>query len=324
MLRGRRTDASVPRPENPMPLAAFLAAAPAALLTVRLAASPPAASPPVPTASRAATTALPATTSLAAASPSPTSGPTLAVEDTMYTELPEVLVSAPRVTLDEILDRVARGEARRDSLLRDVAFTATLRVVRGPHGDQGSQLIQETVSRVYRKKPDQVRSVTLRHWEAKPRKEEETEMTFSPGTQEQVVNFAFRPEARRDFRYRIIGRDLLGDHVVYRIAFAPRSLVGAGAPGGLVWVDTRDFVIVRQELEFARSPVPLLLKGIDRAVIERRQVDGHWVLHRLLLRARFTVPMPRLGRSFDVALSFDDYAVNRGIDDALFGKRAAR
>ena len=251
-------------------------------------------------------------------------GPTLAIEDTLHTELPEVLVSAPRVTLDEILDRVARGEARRDSLLRDVAFTATLRVVRGARGDQEARLVQETVSRVYKKKPDQVRSVTLRHWEAKRRKGEVAEMTFSSGTEEQVVNFAFRPEARRDFRYRIVGRDVMGDHVVYRIAFEPRSLVGAAEPGGLVWVDTRDFVIVRQELQFPRSPAPLVLEGVDRAVIERRQVDGHWVLHRLLVRAHFTFPMPRFGRSFDLAMRFDDYAVNRGIDDAIFGSRAGR
>ena len=39
----------------------------------------------------------------------------------MRTSVPEVLVSAPRVTLDEILDRVGRGEARRDSLLADQA-----------------------------------------------------------------------------------------------------------------------------------------------------------------------------------------------------------
>lgn len=252
---------------------------------------------------------------LAAAPPSHP-GPTLAVEDTMHTEVSEVLVSAPRVTLDEILDRVARGEARRDSLLHDVAFTATMRVVR--RGDKGSQLIEEIVSRVYRRKPSQVRSVTLRHWEAKPSKKSKVDMNFDSGTEEEVVNFAFRPEARRDFRYRIVGRDLLGDHLVYRIAFEPRSHIGATEPGGLVWVDTRDFVIVRQELDFSRSPVPLVLKTIDRAVIERQQVDGHWVLRRLLMRAQLTIPIPRFGRSFDIAIQFDDYRVNRGIDDAVF------
>ena len=50
---------------------------------------------------------------LVATAPAGAQGPTLAVEDTMHTAVPEVLVRAPRVTLDEILDRVARGEKRR-------------------------------------------------------------------------------------------------------------------------------------------------------------------------------------------------------------------
>ena len=252
------------------------------------------------------------------------SGPTLAVEDTMHTEVSEVLVRAPRVTLDEILDRVARGEARRDSLLRDVAFTATMRVVRPAAGDRPAELIQETVSRVYKKKPGMVRSVLLRRWDKKPPKKAQAEMRFSASTEEQVVNFAFRPAARRDFRYRIIGRDLLGEHLIYRIAFEPRSRVTADDPGGVVWVDTRDFVIVRQELDFSHSPVPLLIKGIDRAVIERHEVDGHWVLHRMLMRGEFSLSIPTFGRAFDVSFQFDNYAVNRGIPDSMFATTGRR
>jgi hypothetical protein len=258
------------------------------------------------------------------ASPPPSSGPTLAVEDTMHTEVPEVLVRAPRVTLDEILDRVALGEAQRESSLHDLAFTATLRVVRRGGGDKSPELLQEIVSRVYKKNPDKVRNVEVRHWQSKRLKNSDTHMSFSSGMTEEIVNFAFRPEARRDFRYRIVGRDLLGDHLIYRIAFEPRSLIGDPDPGGLVWVDTRDFVIVRQELGFPRSPVPLILKSVDRAVIERQQVDGHWVLSRLLMRATMTVPIPRFGRSFDIAVRFDDYRVNRGIADSLFTPGARR
>ena len=249
-------------------------------------------------------------------------GPTLAVEDTMRTEVPEVLVKAPRVTLDEILDRVARGEARRDSALKDLSFTGTFRLVRNPDAGKTAQLFMEQVVRVYRKKPDKVRAVTLRYWEAKPSKKHDDTIEFSPSTEEEVVNFAFKPEARRDYRYHIEGRDLLGDHLIYRIAFEPRSRVGEPEPGGLVWVDTRDFVIVREELDFSQSPAPLILKGIDRAVIERQQVDGHWVLRRLLMRARFTVPIPRFGRAFDIAIQYDDYKINQGIDDAIFATGA--
>src|SRR3954470_19071359 len=92
-------------------------------------------------------------------------GPTIAVEDTMHTQVPEVLVRAPRVTLAEILDRVARGEARRDSMIRDQTFLSTARVV-GHVLDEHHEpvLIAETVARVYKKRPNKLRTVMLRHY----------------------------------------------------------------------------------------------------------------------------------------------------------------
>ena len=259
----------------------------------------------------------------AAAAPAPGApGPTVAVEDTMHTEVPEILVRAPRVTLDEILDRVARGEARRDSMLRDEAFTTTVRLVRNDRdAKHGPALLEETVSRVYRKRPDKARTVLLRHWRAKPEKGGKVEVRSRSGMDEAIVNFAFQPNARREFRYRIVGRDLLGGHLVYRIAFEPRSALDPAIPSGIVWIDTNDFVIVRQELDFPRSPVPLILKGIDRMVVERQRVDGYWVLKRVLLRVEFTLPLPTLGRWCDVSMRFDDYAINAGLDDAIFEAR---
>ena len=83
-----------------------------------------------------------------AASPRTARGPTVATEDTLHTEVPEVLVNAPRVTLDEILDRVARGEAHRDSLLADQAFTATVRLVRMRHAGGPQELSFERVAKL--------------------------------------------------------------------------------------------------------------------------------------------------------------------------------
>ncbi|HYM79875.1 MAG TPA: hypothetical protein VEY91_00520 [Candidatus Limnocylindria bacterium] len=256
-----------------------------------------------------------------AAAPSPTPGPTLAIEDTMQTEVPEVLVRAPRVTLDEILDRVARGEARRESLITDQTFTATVRVVRNVKGDR-PELFEESVWRIYRKRPNRLRTVPLRRWSAgkKQGAKAEVDVEFSPGMGERVVNFAFRPNARRGYRYRIVGRDLVGDRVIYRIAFETRSLLDSVSPSGLVWIDTNEFVIVREELEFRRSPVPVLLKGIDRMVVERQRAGEHWVLKRVMMRGEMTLPIPKFGKSFDFAIHYDDYELNRGLSDALFAK----
>ena len=254
----------------------------------------------------------------------PASGPALAVEDTMRTELPLVLVSAPRVTLDEILERISRGERHRDSLITDESFVATFRVVRRNDRSGQSELLSETVAQVYKKRPDKVRSFVMRRHEASRDKGHSVEINFRPDMSEEVVNFAFRPEARRQFKYRILGRDVIGDHLIYRIEFEPKSHLDPSLPMGLVWVDTRDFVIVRQEITYSRSPVPILIKGMDRMVIERERVGEHWVLRRVLIRARTTVPLPRLGRQFDVSLQCDQYRVNQGIDDGIFRPTAAR
>lgn len=253
--------------------------------------------------------------------PAPSPGrPTLAVEDTMHTEVPEVLVEAPRVTLDEILDRVAAGEARRESLLIDQTFQATFRIVHNTVGAKTPEVLREIVARVYKKKPDKVRGVVIRDWELKPdkKKDDDDTPTFSPSMGEQIVNFAFRADGRRDFKFRIVGRDLLGDHLVYRIAFEPRSLLEDFQPSGTVWVDTNDFVIVRQEIAFPRSPIPLFIRSIDRLVVERRRIDTYWVLKRVLMRIQMTVPMPKIGRSFDMAIAYDDYTINSGLTDAVF------
>jgi len=256
-----------------------------------------------------------ATPRVVSAAPAP--GPTIAREDTMSTSVPEILVRAPRVTLDEILDRVARGEAHRESLLVDEQFTATFRVVRAVYSPR-PELLSERVVRVYKKKPHYVRSIMLRHYEPHRPKSDDVQVTFRPGMDEEIVNFAFRPEARRNYHYQILGRDFVGGHLVYRIHFEPRSSLDPSAPAGTVWVDTNEFVIVRQEVTFERSPVPLFIKNVQRMVIERKRFGDYWALSRVLMRLQSTLPLPKLGRDFDIALIFDDYVMNAGLSNSFF------
>ncbi len=248
--------------------------------------------------------------------------PALAIEDTMHTEVPPVFVSAPRVTLDEILDRVARGEARRDSLLEDERYLMTLKVVGHTAEGQKPQLLEESVVQVWKKRPKLARALELKHWMLHPPKKGDmrvgVSVSASDDMSEEIVNFAFRPSARADFKFRIVGRQVVGQHLVYRIAFEPRSPLSLELPGGTVWVDTHDYVIVRQEITFEQSPIPLFLKGIKRMVVERQKVGDVWVLSRLLVRVESTLPLPRFGRSFDLGIGFTDYALNTGLPDTLF------
>ena len=258
-----------------------------------------------------------ATPTLAASPRAGTPGSVLATEDTLHTEVPPVLVHAARVTLDEILDRVARGEARRDSAMQDQSFLATVRMI--GHSDEAApRVLLERVARVYRKRPGRVRTVPLRERDDRPKAMRDDGPGAGASMNEDIVDFAFDPAARARYRYRIAAREVVGDRVVYRLAFEPRSTLDPGQPSGLVWVDTRDFVIVRQELTFRESPVPLFMKGIRRMVIERRRVDEHWMLARVLIRIESAFPFPGLGRMFDFAIAHDDITVNTGLPDSLF------
>jgi hypothetical protein len=245
-------------------------------------------------------------------------GPTVATEDTMTTAIGEVLVRAPRVTLDEILDRVARGEARRDSSIQDESYRVTTRIVRDPGHGRAPVVLQESVYQVYRKRPGKVRAILLREYHEKKDDKDDDEVTFRKDIREDIVDFAFQPSARRNFTYRIIGRDLVGGHLVYRIEFSPRSHLDPSTPSGVVWVDTNDFVILRQEVRFDRSPVPVVLKEISRMVVERQRVDDIWVLKRVMLRAEMSFPIPGFGSGFDFAIMFDDYRLNTSLPDTLF------
>ena len=251
-------------------------------------------------------------------------GPTVAREDTLSTEVNPVLVRAPRVTLSEILDRVARGEARRDSMIQDQSFRVTMRMLRNTVGKHPPTLMQETVFQVYHKRPDRLRTIKLREWHEKTKKgdKEEKGETIDLGDDfgEDIVNFAFKPNSRREFSYRIAGRDIVGNHLIYRIAFQPRSPLDPTLPGGLVWIDTNDFVIVRQEVSLERSPMPAILKGIDRMVVERQRVGDLWVLKRVLMRLELAFPLPKIGRAFDIGLFYDNYVTNQGLPDSLFAQ----
>jgi hypothetical protein len=254
--------------------------------------------------------------------------PTLAVEDTFpvpMTTLPEHLVVADRVTLDEILRRVAEGEARRDSLMEDQAYTLLVKIVSssGDGSDTSKTKIdREYASRVYKKRPDKLREVPLRS-----RGDEDIEVRAEANMGERIVSFAFEPRSRSKYHFEILERAWVGGHVIYKIEFKPRSQFDP-LPSGLVWVDTNEFVIVREEFWYReQSPAPMFFKSIDNCVVERSRVDGRWwVMTRFLARIETTSALRLMGRiagkrlsdNIDLALEKIDWEVNRGLPDSLF------
>lgn len=263
------------------------------------------------------------------------SAPVLAVEDTVRLasgSLPEYVVRAPRVTLDEILRRVVEGEARRDSLMQDQVFTRIVKVVYRYDADRTDKPPKrklEQAHRVFKKRPDHFREILLRR-QSDERDNDDVEISSNPGMGEQVASFAFEPRSRSRFRFTIRERHWVGGHVVYVVAFEPRSKADP-LPSGQVWIDTNDYVIVREEFWYRdRSPAPLFIERIDRCVVERSRVDGKWwVITRLFGRVRLAGPITalanlgktRVSQTVDFSALYTDWQVNRGIADSVFVAR---
>jgi hypothetical protein len=266
--------------------------------------------------------------------------PTLAAEDTIPIPsalLPEYVVTAPRVSLDEILKRVAEGEARRDSLMKDQSYTMLARITyldADEKAPTNAKKKLEYASKVYKKAPGKVREIPLRRTSDIKKKngkeDDDVEVTAGPGMREQIVSFAFEPRTRARYDFKIADRVLVGGHVVYVISFSPKSKVDE-LPEGRVWVDTNDFVIAREEFWYRdRSPAPMFFKRLDSCVVERTKVDGKWwVVSRVLARiqltsmARFMAKMAKepLGQTIDFVATQYDWKVNQGIDDAVFAEK---
>lgn len=268
-------------------------------------------------------------------------GPTLAAEDTLSPSIagsyPEILVNAPRARLDEILRWVAEGETRRDSLMRDQAYTVHVRMA-GRESAQApadsARLLWESATRLYKARPDRIRVIRLRErsylketGDGKDGDRASIQVNFGADMSETFVLFAFDPQRRSRYRYQIEERSLVGDHLIYRIGFTPRSGLEL-LPSGRVWIDTNDFVIVREEFWYRdRSPAPLLLRSIDSCVLERTRIDRrYWVVSRILARVTLADPVRWLGRLAgeryprvcDFVLSQEDWIINGGIPDSIF------
>jgi len=264
-------------------------------------------------------------------------GPVLAAEDTIPIPsalLPEVVVTAPRVSLDEILQRVAEGEARRDSLMKDQSYTLLARITyleADKKAPTNARKKLEYASKVYKKAPNKVREIPLKQsTDIKKKKDDDNvQVMAGPGMREQIVSFAFEPRTRGRYNFRIDQRVVLGGHVIYVLAFVPRSSVD-DLPEGRVWVDTNDFVIAREEFWYRdRSPAPLIFKRLDSCVVERTKVDGQWwVVSRVLARlqltsaARFMAKLAKepLSETVDFVATQYDWKINQGLDDSIFAQ----
>jgi len=143
--------------------------------------------------------------------------------------------------------------------------------------------------------------------------EEESEPEIVESWQEQVAGQAmdmpFTLMTAGRYRYEILERTLIGDHLVFKIAFTPRSRFEPGLDG-VVWIDYSDMAIRRMEGSVpAPTPVPLLMASVPRFVWTQRQVGERWLNDEIYAEIIMT-DVPRLPDRVVLKARMRDYVLD--------------
>ncbi len=216
-------------------------------------------------------------------------GVILAFEDTFTFDpgaIDTMLVVADAVDIDEIIDAVARQIEREAAAMRDVEFTSLTTVVeREVRSRMGhSYKVTEVAERVSFDREGGRQSVQL--WERTRTVEDgevveeevDTEQERDFGDVERSLDMAmpFSRDSGHRYRYTVESRKLVGNSLIYRIGFRPKSRFEA-LPSGTAWVDYSHWVIRRLDAEMTETvPFPLFLKGIPKFRAIRERHGGYW------------------------------------------------
>ncbi len=227
-----------------------------------------------------------------------------------------IAVTAPRLRVSEVVRKVAEAM---DAIGRDgsIAFTLLQRVDlfdrRGADDERREEVVEawrihvdaegeERMSRLYRE---------TREWEAGELVETEVDEEVTQEWQEEVARevmaMPFSLLTANRYRYEIKERNLIGDHLVFRIGFTPRSRFEAGLEGD-VWLDYSDFVIRRMEGRLVGPmPVPLVIREVPRFTFTLRQVGDRWVGDAFHGRVLLNGSLPKIPDEMEFHVRMDDY-----------------
>lgn len=270
--------------------------------------------------------------------------PVLATEDSLrqFTLPDTVFVRSPRVPLLDIIRKAQEGEKHKFDGVNTMAYTRVVKILVEFSSPKPRTEVEEEVTRVYYQAPDRWREVQLRKNEfviekdgsRHPKDEKKkgamnVEVGEGDGDDDadgsgggrslsQLPDYLERLD-RYDFN--ILHRSLRPDQVVYEVGFQPKSDFEM-LPDGRMWILTRGYQIVREELHFKKLPLPGILKSMDLVTREWQEVEGRWVEKRITARAELGLPkLLRAPSALEASVSYDDYVFNPVLDPALFGEK---
>ena len=249
----------------------------------------------------------------------------LAVEDTFSfspDEYDTLLVAAPRVKVEEVIKAIGERMERDENLIKTHEFTTLTTMIQRKDSDPESKnyILYESAVRQRIASGESVQTVQL--W-SRERKYEDGEMVdeekkegeFKTEWNEmgQSISLAapFSPETGDQYNYEIEDREIVGNNVIYRILFEPKSQFDA-LPSGTVWVDFSDLVIRRFEARVVGTvPFPLFLKSIPFLRVTPKKLGNFWVADEAHAQIKLRkMPLPNWPSHIELHTVIKDQVIN--------------
>ncbi len=251
-------------------------------------------------------------------------GVVLAFEDTFTFDpgdIDTMVVAADAVSLDEIIEAIGRRLEAESAAMRDVQFTSLTTVVQRKVRSRMGRDYKVTEVAERMSFDGEGRSHSVRLWE-RTRKVENGEVVEDEVDTEQERDFGdvqqslemampFSRDSGHRYRYTVEDRKLVGNSLIYRIGFEPKSRFEA-LPSGTAWIDYSHWVIRKLDAEMVETvPFPLFLKGIPTFRISRERHGDYWFTTDVHLEIELhKIPVVDMPRLVEVRTQLRDIVIN--------------
>ncbi len=251
-------------------------------------------------------------------------GVVIAFEDTFSFDpgtMDTVLVNAPRVTIGEVIEAIGRRMEAEDRAMRDVEYTTLTTVVErdAPTRMGDDYKVTEQADRTSLHPDRGVQNVRLwkRERTVKDGEVVEEEVEDAPETdwedvqQGMMMAMPFSRGSGNRYNYEITARDLVGNSLIYRIDFKPKSRFEA-LPSGTVWVDYSHWVIRKVEARMTGVvPFPMFIESLPMFRISRERMGEYWFTTDMQMEVRLRdIPFVDIPRVIEVRVQIRDVKIN--------------
>jgi len=242
--------------------------------------------------------------------------------DRPVTEDPdEVVVSAERVSIEEVIRAIGLKMEQEQYRMQDIAYTTLVSQIL--RDDPGMELrnytIEEYAMRFHHDAQEGDQVVKL--WERKRKFENgelvedevegKIESEWMVSQDESMKNMPFAPGGSGKYNYTILERRNVGNSLIYKVRFEPKSRFEA-LPTGVVWVDYSNWAIRKAEAWMTGTvPYPMFIKSMPALRMSRQRLGDYWFTTEFygLIHLR-KLPLLPIPRSVEVRVQLQDVEIN--------------